>query len=111
MRNISINDPDRFRQSINALYNLSSWDGTFYATIIEIARVLRPGGVLIVKIADELLRWPWNHVQVIEDCKQARLFPWDIVIKFRHPSIRNTTQRQLRARRRHCFYIIAKAHP
>lgn len=107
-RAVRPNDPNAWRQSVQWIYNLASWDADYRPFLYEARRVLRPGGVVIAKIGDELLRWPWGHVDFITRAHDAGLIPWDIVVKMRHPSIRNPTQRQLRARRRHCFYIILK---
>ncbi len=89
----------------------TGWVGAesdFEPFLREAVRVLHPKGILIAKLADELLRWPWNHVQLICQAQEVGLRPFDLIIKKRHPSIRNTKQKQWRARRRHCFYVVCK---
>jgi len=94
------------RASVYGMYNIESFDGMFDAVAQEATRVLRPGGIMLAKLADELSRGRWNHCKFAAKAKFHGLEPFDLVIKLRHPSIRNPSQRQHRARRRHCFFVV-----
>lgn len=75
---------------------------------LEAARVLRPGGTLLFKIADEPSRSRWHTVSAFHAAEEAELNPFDLVIKKRGRAIINRTQKQHRARKCHCFYWIYK---
>jgi hypothetical protein len=105
-RNLRMDD---LRQSVYAFYNLSETPRTYVPALKELWRVIVPGGVIIAKIADEYMRPPpWNHVRLLEEGVEVGWKPFDLIVKMRQPSIRNTSQRQHRARRRHCFFLVMK---
>jgi len=102
-RNVKKSD---VRQSVQAMYNLPTWDGDFEPFLRAAMVVLRPGGVVIAKVGDEVSRPPWNDVRFLNTAAEVGFVPFDRIVKFRHPSIRNPAQKQHRARKRHCFFII-----
>ncbi len=105
-RKVAVGDS---KASVNHIYNLASWDGNFRPFLEEAVRLLKTDGVLIAKLADELTSGLlWNHARFLVDARAVGLTPFDLVIKARHPSIRNPAQKQWRARRRHCFFVICK---
>lgn len=104
-RKLTVNDK---RKSVLCYYNLQTAPSSHLPFLLEALRLLRPGGLLIAKIADELKSLPWNHITFLNQAVEAGFTPFDFVTKHRQPSIRNPAQQQWRARKCHCFYIVVK---
>ena len=96
------------KQSVHAIYNLSAFSGGFSRALEEAYRVTSPGGVLICKVSDEVSKHGWAHVRLVQQGEEAGWVPYDFIVKLRHPSIRNTSQQQHRARKRHSFFVVFK---
>jgi len=94
--------------SVHGIYNLAAWDGDFSASLLEAWRVLKPGGLVIAKIGDNLTEVPWNDQRFLADALAIGFTPYDRVIKSRHLSVRNPEQGQYRARKKHCFFLILR---
>ncbi|MDD1678707.1 MAG: hypothetical protein LUO93_05935 [Methanomicrobiales archaeon] len=104
-------DPPHMRVSsgrVYLMYQPPTKAPDFTLFLGEAKRILRIGGVVIAKMADELMVRPWNHVKFITGAEEVGLEPFDLIVRSRHLSIRNTAHPQYRARRKHCFYVILK---
>lgn len=97
---------DALDQSIYAYYNLVTASNTYKPFLIEAFRVLREGGFVIAKIADEVRLRKWNHVRFFIEAHAVGFRAFDFIIKHRQLSIRNPVQTQHRARKCHCFYLV-----
>lgn len=81
--------------------------------LIEAARVLRPGGIVICKIADLVHNhlYRWQHVDFINAAQRLGMNPCDVVIKC-DPAAANLKsskwKRVLHFRRAHCYWIVVR---
>ncbi len=84
--------------------------GDFPLFLAEAARVLRPGGILLAKITDNVHRGKnqWEHVAFIIHATGI-LQICDLIIKTRRgPMIDPKWKNAYHARKRHCFWIICR---
>ncbi len=78
--------------------------------LAEAARVLRPGGVLLAKLADNVHRGrnQWEHVAFMLHASDV-LQVCDLIIKTRKgPMMDPKWKNAYHARKRHCFWIICR---
>lgn len=85
----------------------------FVPFLHEAERLLRPGGIVIAKLADLVHnhRYQWQHVDYVNAVRQVGLTPCDVVIKA-DPCASNLKsskwQNVRHFRRAHCFWIVAR---
>jgi SAM-dependent methyltransferase len=90
--------------------------GYFPAFLEEAKRVLRPGGIVLAKLADYVHnhRYQWQHVDFVAAARAAGMTPCDIAI-VAHPAAGNlqsskwTNVRHLR--RAHSYWIATRSVP
>ena len=81
----------------------------YFATGIELLRVLRPGGVAIVKCQDEVCanQQRLTHVEVINHYQEIGLIAEDLFVLLRNnkPGM-SRVARQVHARKNHSYFIV-----
>ena len=108
LRNVRPGDINARRQSVHYLYNDLSKPPDMPKLFVEAARILKPGGVVLAKLADEIHKQRWLTIDAFHAARDAGLQPFDVVIKRRGRAIINRKQKQHRARKCHCFYWVYK---
>jgi len=99
------------KTSVYGIYNIEAFNinKEMGIAVKEISRILRPGGIVIAKLSNEISRDQWHVDKFRHESREVGLVPFDEVVKLRSGvSIRNTAQKQWRARRRHCYFVICK---
>ena len=79
--------------------------------MVEASRVLRPDGVLLAKITDNVHRaaQQWEHVIYINALSDYGLTACDLIIKTRKgPMMDPKWKQQLHVRKQHSFWIVAR---
>lgn len=87
--------------------------GLFAPFVQEAARVLRPGGIVLAKIADLVHNhtYQWQHILFIQAAQAAGLTACDCVIKGYLAGNRVTSgkwKQQYHVRNSHCYWIVLR---
>jgi hypothetical protein len=81
----------------------------YYRAGDEARRVLRPGGVLIVKCQDEVSanRQRLTHIEIVNRYEQGELYCKDlfVVVRSNQPGI-SRVKRQVHARKNHSYFLV-----
>ena len=108
--------------AFNGLYNTATFTegrekdnvvGLFGPFLAEAKRVLRPGGVVLAKLADLVHnhRYQWQQVDFVNAVRAAGLTPCDMLIK-RDPNAGKMNSSQWRTvkhlRKAHCYWIVVR---
>ena len=83
----------------------------FTPFLLEAARVLFHGGILLAKITDNVHRGvqQWEHIAFISAVRDVGLIPCDLIIKVRKgPMMDPKWKNQYHVRKRHCFWVVAR---
>lgn len=79
--------------------------------LTQARRVLRPDGLLLAKITDQVNshRSRWSHVDFMTMAGAAGFTVCDLIVKVRNgPMVSSRWKRARHARKRHCFWIICR---
>jgi len=81
----------------------------YVKAVVEANRVLRPGGVLIVKCQDEVSanKQRLTHVEIITACESIGLYSKDlfVVVRSNRPGVSRLKQ-QVHARKNHSYFLV-----
>lgn len=86
--------------------------GYYFAPFLsEAARVLRPGGIVLAKIADitHNHRYQWQHVQLIVAAQDYGLTPCDLLVSFQGGNLKSSkwlTNKHLR--KVHSYWLVIR---
>jgi SAM-dependent methyltransferase len=81
----------------------------YQAALVEFARLLRPGGILVFKCQDtvESGRQVWNHVLIYQWALAAGFEGLDFLVLAKRSSVRGWNwARQQHAHRSHCYFWV-----
>jgi len=81
----------------------------YFRTAVEVARVLRPGGVFVVKCQDEVSanKQRLTHVEIINYCEQLGFYAKDlfVVVRQNRPVV-SRMKAQVHARKNHSYFLV-----